>query len=90
MTKHLCPHDHRECRVPRCAVCPEGLASGSVAPEPKCAACGLPASREHHCDRWNCPGLRIIGERPAWLYDPDDFPGFTDAQIRAGLTVRAI
>lgn len=31
----------------------------------------------------------IIGERPWWLYDRTDYPGFTDAQIRAGLTVPA-
>jgi hypothetical protein len=30
----------------------------------------------------------VIG-RPWRLYDPADFPGFTDAQIREGLTVRA-
>lgn len=27
----LCPHDHRPCRIPRCAVCPE-LGEPSAAP----------------------------------------------------------
>ena len=35
------------------------------------------------------PWLIIIGERSWWLFDPADYPGFTDAQIRAGLTVPA-
>lgn len=33
--------------------------------------------------------ILIIGERPWWLYDRADYPGFTDEQIRAGLTVPA-
>lgn len=33
--------------------------------------------------------LTIIGEKPWWLYDIADFPGFTREQIEAGLTVPA-
>ena len=32
--------------------------------------------------------MAIIGDAP-WLYDPRNFPGFTEEQIRAGLTVPA-
>lgn len=34
--------------------------------------------------------LRIIGERPWWLFDRQDFVGFTVAQIEASLTVPAV
>ena len=32
----------------------------------------------------------LIGRRPDWLYDAADFPGFTPAQIAAGLTAHAM
>lgn len=38
---------------------------------------------------WKTRRLRGIGYRPWWLYDADDFPGRTAAQIEAGLTVPA-
>ena len=34
------------------------------------------------------PPLVAIGLLP-WAYDPADYPGFTPAQVRAGLTVPA-
>ena len=36
------------------------------------------------------PEIIILGEPPWWLYDPDDYPGFTVAEIAAGLTARPV